>query len=225
MTFIEEIAFRQSLFWGSLTAALIIAALFAIVASWRGPSWWRTLFKALPLALLIFGSVANFAHPLVIAALVFSLFGDIALSRAGQRPFLIGLIGFGLAHVLYVVHFAGIGTGWPAFGPALALIGLALSTEFFLKPHTSDMLWPVRVYVVLITAMGLAALTLVDRDLALIGAMAFVISDLLLAIQLFRLNSASRLHVPISVALWALYILAQAGILLGAGFAQPLISL
>lgn len=224
MTFFEEIAFRQSLFWGSVSAALVIAALYAALACWRGPSWGRTIFKALPLALLVFGGVANFANPLVIAALILSLLGDIALSREGQRAFLTGLIGFALAHLIYIIHFVGLGTGWPALVPALVLAALALSTELWLTPFTDHMTWPVRIYVALITVMGLTALTLEGRELALWGAFAFVASDLLLGIHLFRLKAASRLHVPISVALWLLYILAQTGILLGAGFAQPLIS-
>ena len=57
------------------------------------------------------------------------------------------------------------------------------------------------------------------------GAFLFILSDLLLAIHLFRLKDGSVLHVPIAILLWMAYALAQVAILIGAGFAQPLIAL
>ncbi|NQY61219.1 lysoplasmalogenase [Cognatishimia sp.] len=225
MTFLEEIAFRQSLFWGGVTFSLVTAALFAIFASWRGPSWWKTILKAMPAGALVFAAYANFANPLVIAALALSLVGDIALSRPGDRAFLVGLIGFAAAHLAYIVHFYGLANGTPPVTAAVILVALALSTEFWLKPHTKDLKWPVRIYVVLITLMGLTAAAMPARELATMGAFLFIFSDLLLAIHLFRLKDSSVLHVPIAITLWVAYALAQVAILIGAGFAQPLIAL
>ena len=225
MTFLEEIAFRQSLFWGGVTFSLATAALFAIFASWHGPSWWKTLLKAMPVGALVFAASANFANPLVIAALALSLVGDIALSRLGDRAFLVGLIGFAAAHLAYIVHFYDLTNGTPPLTAAVILVALALSTEFWLRPHTKDLKWPVRIYVVLITLMGLTAAALPARELATMGAFLFIFSDLLLAIHLFRLKEGSVLHVPIAILLWMAYALAQVAILIGAGFAQPLIAL
>jgi uncharacterized membrane protein YhhN len=107
--------------------------------------------------------------------------------------------------------------------PALALVALAVSTEFWLAPHAGALRGAVRAYVVLITLMGLTALSLPpERALAIWGAFAFVLSDLLLAVQLFRMGPASRGQVPVSVLLWLLYVAGQAAILAGAGFARPL---
>lgn len=225
MTFLEEIALRQSLFWGGVTFSLIAAALFAIFACWRGPSWWKTALKSLPVGALVFAGVANFANPWIVAGLALSLVGDVALSRAGQRAFLIGLIGFAAAHIAYIVHFFGLASGTPPLLAASILVALAASTEVWLKPHTGDMKWAVRIYVVLITLMGLTALAMPARELASMGALLFIVSDLLLAVQLFRLNEASKLQVPVSILLWVTYALAQVAILVGAGFAQPLVSL
>ena len=225
MTLLEEIAFRQSLFWGGVTFSLATAALFAIFASWRGPSWWKTLLKAMPVGALVFAASANFANPLVIAALALSLVGDIALSRLGDRAFLVGLIGFAAAHLAYIVHFYDLTNGTPPLTAAVILVALALSTEFWLRPHTKDLKWPVRIYVVLITLMGLTAAAMPARELATMGAFLFIFSDLLLAIHLFRLKDGSVLHVPIAILLWVAYALAQVAILIGVGFAQPLIAL
>lgn len=224
MTFLEEIAFRQSLFWGGVSVSLLTAALFAIFAAWRGPSWWKTILKALPVGALVIAGYANFANPLVIAALALSLVGDIALSRPGNRAFLIGLIGFAVAHLAYVVHFYDLSRGMPPVAAVVILVAPALSTELWLTPHTKDLKWPVRIYVVLITLMGLTAAALPARELATFGALLFIFSDLLLAMHLFRLRETSVLHVPISILLWVAYALAQVAILIGAGFAQPLLS-
>lgn len=224
MTFLEEIAFRQSLFWGGVSFSLIAAALFAIFAAWRGPSWWKTCLKAMPVGALVFAGYANFANPLVIAALALSLVGDIALSRPGNRAFLIGLIGFAAAHLAYIIHFYGLAVGLPPITAILVLVALAASTELWLRPRTGDLKWPVRIYVLLITAMGLTAIAMPARELATMGALLFIFSDLLLAIHLFRLDQKSILNVPISIALWVAYALAQVAILIGAGFAQPLVS-
>ena len=225
MTFLEEIALRQSLFWGGVTVSLVTALLFAVFACWRGPSWWKTILKALPVGALVFAGIANFANPLVIAGLALSLVGDVALSRAGQRAFLIGLIGFAAAHVVYIVHFFGLASGTPPLLAAAIIVALAASTELWLRPHTGDLKWAVRLYVVLISLMGLTAISIPARDLASLGALLFIFSDLLLAIQVFRLDARSKLNVPISIALWVTYALAQVAILIGAGFAQPLVSL
>ena len=225
MTFLEEIALRESLYWGGVTVSLVTAAIYMVLASWRGPSWWKTILKALPVGALVFAASANFAAPLVIAALALSLIGDIALSRNGERAFLIGLIGFAAAHVAYIVHFYDMATMTPPLAAVFVLVVLALSTEVWLRPYTGAMMWPVRVYVVLITLMGLTATSLPAHPLATLGALTFIVSDVLLAIQLFRLGPTSPARIPIAVLLWAAYALAQVMILLGAGFAQPLLSL
>ncbi len=81
----------------------------------------------------------------------------------------------------------------------------ALSTERWLIPHTGALKWPVRVYVVLISLMGLTALGLTGVPFALVGALAFMASDTILAIQLFRMKEESRLQIPASVLLWLFY--------------------
>ncbi|MGR3837204.1 MAG: lysoplasmalogenase family protein [Cognatishimia sp.] len=225
MTVFEEIALRQTLFWGGLVAAIGIGGLYSILACYRVQSWWRTVFKALPLIALLFAASANFAAPLVIVGLALSLVGDIALSRDGERAFLVGLIGFALAHVAYIYHFYTLSAvPVPLLGAVLVAL-LALSTEVWLAPYTGDLKWPVRIYVVLIALMGVLALTLEARMIATYGALAFIASDCLLAIQLFRMRDGAKLAVPVSILLWVLYLAAQIGILLGAGFAQPLVSL
>ena len=226
MTIVEEIAFRQSLRFSFLFIGLIAAVIYAAVYCYRGPSKAKTLVKSVPLLGFALAGFSTFAHPLVIGALFLSAIGDIALSRDGKKPFLVGLFGFALAHVLYIAHFWGLSGG---LGGALSLpiaagavVLFALSTEKWLAPYTGDLRLPVRIYVLLISLMGLTALGLPGLPLAAIGALAFLASDTILAIQLFRMTDSSRWQVPASVALWSLYVGGQFAILAGSGWSTPL---
>ena len=223
MTVIGDIALRQSILYGGLALGLVFALIYAAFFCHRGPGRWKTVVKAVPLLAFAGAGVAGFAGPVIVAALVLSAAGDIALSRDGERAFLVGLVAFALAHVAYAAAFFGLSVGAPPLLPALALVALALSTEAWLTPHAGALRGPVRVYVTLITVMGLAALSLPEaRALALAGAMAFILSDAILAQQRFRMAQASVWQGPASVALWLFYVGGQACILMGAGFARPI---
>lgn len=223
MTFLEEIALRQTVFWSGLSISIIAAILYAVLACYRPPSWWKTVLKAVPVLALIVAGGAQFAAPAVLVALVLSWIGDVALSRNGERAFLIGLISFAGAHIAYVFLFLSLGTGALVSIGAAVVVLLALSTERWLTPYCDNLRWPVRGYVAIIAAMAICALTLDGRDIAVWGAFLFLASDLLLAVHLFRLQPTSRLNVPISIALWVLYMAAQIAILLGAGFSKPIL--
>ncbi|WP_120502179.1 lysoplasmalogenase [Roseovarius sp. EL26] len=226
MTVFEEIVLRQSIMLSGLSFGFLMALIFAVCFCYRGPSKRKTIIKVLtPLAFAVAGYV-NFAAPLVVLGLLLSAIGDAFLSREGEKSFLIGLIAFAVAHVLYIAHFLPMASLVElAWFPVVLLVVLALSTERWLIPYTDDMAWPVRVYVLLITVMGCAALGLSGREVAVLGAFAFILSDLILAINLFRLTTASRWLIPSEIALWIFYVLGQAGILIGAGFARPLFSI
>jgi uncharacterized membrane protein YhhN len=230
MTVLEEIALRQSILYGGLAFGCAVALIYAAVFCYRGPSWIKTVVKAVPLLAFAVAAQVNFASPVIVVALALSALGDIALSRPGERAFLAGLAAFAAAHLAYALMFSGLLSGEDPSRlldvpllPALVLVALAVSTEFWLAPHAGALRGAVRAYVVLITLMGLTALSLPpERALAIWGAFAFVLSDLLLAVQLFRMGPASRGQVPVSVLLWLLYVAGQAAILAGAGFARPL---
>lgn len=197
-----------------ITPLLAISAIFALIyGAWlcnQPESALRTTIKTAAIGILALIAALGGGPMLLILALGLSSLGDFALSRQGERAFLIGLGSFALAHLFYILLFTGLAIGLPAILPALVLVAYAVSTEVWLAPYTGEMRGPVRLYVVLITGMGLAALALPGALVwALIGAGAFMASDTLLAIQLFRLGPDSRWHAAIARALWALYYGAQ----------------
>jgi uncharacterized membrane protein YhhN len=129
-------------------------------------------------------------------ALIFSFFGDVFLMYSGQLPFKIGLISFLIAHILFIkivihrikkVSFSNILTAIIPFGIFLSVL------IFTLKDTLGELLVPVTIYGFTISMFGVVALiNYVETKSAksiwmLIGAIVFMISDALLAINKFYL--------------------------------------
>lgn len=193
-----------------LAASGIFAVLYGAFFCYRDGSWLGTWVKTVPLAALAIYAHLSGAPVLIVLALGFSAFGDFALSRSGDRAFLAGLIGFAAAHLAYIAAFWGGYSIWAV----LVLFALAVSTERWLAPHTGALKWPVRAYVIIICVMGAAA-SGITEPLVKLGALSFILSDLILAISLFRLPQTSALRAPFAVTLWAMYYGGQVMITLG----------
>ena len=182
----------------------------------------RSATKTLPLLSFAFAAYLSGAPVWLTAALFLSALGDLALSREGRAAFLYGLCSFALAHLLFIILFQSLGGGaiWSAFAVApifaLALLVVSASSELWLAPYTGALRWPVRIYVILITLMGLAALALPPGySVVALGAGLFILSDMILSIRLFRLPEGDPRARPAAVALWVSYIAGQVLILLG----------
>ncbi|NEW79888.1 MAG: lysoplasmalogenase, partial [Gelidibacter sp.] len=136
-------------------------------------------------------------------ALIFSFFGDVFLMYSGQLPFKIGLISFLIAHILFIkivihrikkVSFLNILIAVIPFGIFLSLL------IFTLKDSLGELLVPVLIYGFTISMFGVVSLinyveTKSNKSIwMLIGAIVFMISDALLAINKFY-NPAHVLEV------------------------------
>lgn len=145
----------------------------------------------------------------MLMALLFSWAGDVLLmfDSVNGNFFIFGLIGFLLAHICYILLFELIITKeqlkknfWlflPVMAYYIALIG-------FLSPKLEAMSIPVRVYGIVISYMLIQSLQtyrLSNRAVAMffiLGALLFIISDSLLAINKFH---TSFEHAGIAVML------------------------
>ncbi|HVV49623.1 MAG TPA: lysoplasmalogenase [Polyangia bacterium] len=175
-------------------AVLVVAAL-AVVAADRQIAW--LLVPSKPLAtVLLFLIVGRPATPLAVwvdVGIALSVVGDVALLGQGDKPFLVGLGAFLLAHVAYVVAFAGVAV-WSPHVAAVAVAALA-STGVLLRaigPGAAGMRGPVVVYGLVISAMVVSASATVGGPLgplapfAAAGAVLFYASDASLALNRFR---------------------------------------
>ena len=131
---------------------------------------------------------------LTFLALLFSLLGDILLmfDNKSENFFISGLIAFLTAHVMYILVFLKKKklTKHTAIFVILLLI-YALVMFYFLKNGLGDLLIPVIVYMAVILSMILTAflrkesVPKISYYLVFVGALFFVISDSILALNKF----------------------------------------
>ena len=164
-----------------------------------------------PAASLLFVLTAVYVRPgpggygaVMLAGLVLCMAGDLFLIFSDRRKmFLAGLVSFLLGHLAYAAAFWSLGRfSWPA---ATGLIGLALAgfrIHAWLKPGLGRMNRPVIAYIVVISIMVAASLSLalndgLDREMRLLvplGAALFYLSDLFVARnQFLKQQTANRL--------------------------------
>lgn len=196
----------------------------AVLALWQllafataPPSWPKSAVKTGAVAALAGLGAWLGAPGLAVAGLALGALGDFFLSRPGERTFLAGMAAFAGGHLAYAALCYELGVGALPTLPALGLTALGFGAAVFIAPRAGAALcWPVRAYIGVILAMALAALG-VSAALVTAGALLFMASDFLLALQLFVLT-VGRAHRAVGYAVWALYWPAQVLILLGALF-------
>ncbi len=189
-----------------LSAGVILSAGLAI---WSDAKGRRPLFHVLkPLTMVLVIALALVAEPpvpaayktLILAGLLCSLAGDIALMFP-EKWFTAGLVAFLAAHVLYILAFKP-GPGRPlSAGTLVPFFIFGLLMFRILAPSLGRLKVPVFVYIAAITAMaGLAAGRFIDRGgtrplFAFAGAVLFLVSDSVLAYDRFakKLGSAQAI--------------------------------
>ncbi|MDQ7072166.1 MAG: lysoplasmalogenase [Rhodobacterales bacterium] len=204
---------------GAYFAAGIVAAILYLPRTNSQPRWKRSIRKTLPVALFALAAGLGNAPVLLTTALILSAIGDLALSRPGTRAFLVGMIAFALAHIAYIALMVPqVDMPVLMIVPVMALVMFGVSTERWLAPHTGELRMPVRAYVMVIMIMGIAALGLIEvRPLAFVGALLFVVSDLVLSLETFVMGADHRRRIMAGKTIWVTYIAAQACLLLGLG--------
>lgn len=203
-----------------LFAVGVVAAVMYLPRTSGRIRWARSLRKTVPVALFALAAASEGAPLLLVAALGLSAAGDFALSRPSDRAFMVGMLAFAAAHLAYIVVMVTLGiTLTSGQWPVIALILMfGLSSEWWLRPHTGDLKWPVRGYVVIILVMAIVALGLPEaRAVALWGAMLFVVSDLILSVETFVMDEVDPRRKLASKLVWISYICAQIGLFWGLG--------
>lgn len=186
---------------GALTALVAIAVAGLLVCeardARRAAFYWKALASAgfVALAVVLGGWRGSAFARWVLVGLVLAAGGDVALAISGQRAFFIGLVLFLLGHVAYVVACAERvpPSAWLAGGAALPVIASGAAFAWLFR-HLGNMRVPVGAYVVTITTMVIAAMS-VHRaggeraSLLLGGAVLFYLSDLSVARDRFVARS------------------------------------
>jgi uncharacterized membrane protein YhhN len=177
---------------------IIFIALETIGATWPG-----IIVKALIIPVLFFlyyrlikGQINNF-HRMIMSALVFSWLGDVTLEFQAKNDlfFMVGLSCFLIAQVIYLIAFFSTkGENVLFFKKIYLILPVILYGVFviyILYDGLGDMKIPVIIYTAVILTMLTSALNRekkVNRNsyiLVLVGAIFFILSDSILAINKF----------------------------------------
>jgi uncharacterized membrane protein YhhN len=177
-----------------LTTPLFLLFAFIYVASISQlPYDLDFLLKVLPIVVLLVAVIISARGNIRLflsTAIVMSGIGDVMLALSIENAFLFGLGAFLVAQIVYAVTLFKLSRisdikFTQKISIAVMLV-YAVIMAMYLLPHTGGMLIPVSVYLLVITAMGIAALLSNLNRWAIIGAISFIASDSLLAISLFR---------------------------------------
>lgn len=206
--------------WVVYWAALFLAAVYLLAFCWRGASAWKSATKTGAVALLALGGMLSGGPAGLIAALLLCSLGDLLLSLDRDRAFLAGVGAFAAGHLAFVATLLTL----PQSDPGLLagdprrmvlLAGLAVLGAVMLRVlwHRAGALrGAVAGYVPVILAMGIAALTLPMEGggatagvLVAAGAGAFILSDLVLALEMFVWPAGHAIRRFSPFVIWAFY--------------------
>lgn len=207
------------IFWPLLWAAAILAILYGFTLSRSPPGPAKLLLKVSGMVLLT-GAAAWAGGPwMLIAGLAACTLGDAFLAGRTERWLIPGMAAFFIGHLFYVALFWSTGQ---VSGDLLNYLGRAVlvlagaAYIFWLSPSLGAMRLPVLAYGAVILVMGAAAIALPPGyGLVLIGALMFIMSDAILANELFRRPAHEAPRFLPSIALWNLYFFGQMLITLG----------
>ncbi len=137
---------------------------------------------------------------LIVAGLCFSLAGDILLMLSSDQ-FVFGLVSFLVAHIFYIGAFSTRPKTLLSIWIGLACVAYGCLMLWFLFPNLGDLKLPVSIYVAVVLLMAWQAQCRWAEErgqgtaLAAIGAILFVASDSMIAIDRFngRFRSAGVL--------------------------------
>ncbi|MBE7439635.1 MAG: lysoplasmalogenase [Spirochaetales bacterium] len=162
-----------------------------IILSMSGYSWPALAVKALPIwllaALVWKARLSDAVRRAMTLALICGSMGDILLSLPVAGMFIPGLVAFLIGHILYGYAFFQL-RSFSALGVAgsALIIGFAVTMGILIAPRLpAGLIAPVLLYIAAIAAMGVQASFKKGSHLSTAGAVLFLVSDSLIAINRF----------------------------------------
>ncbi|MBL4939753.1 MAG: lysoplasmalogenase, partial [Lutibacter sp.] len=153
-------------------------------------------FKPLILAslLVLYTFSVSKRNKWYLLALIFSFLGDVFLLFEGKLFFMIGLVSFLIAHILFIKIILGWLTKSSLYNVVVAFIPFLITFSgliYVLKDSLNELLIPVIIYGITISMFGVVSLlnllnTKTTKALWMFfGALVFITSDSILAINKF----------------------------------------
>jgi uncharacterized membrane protein YhhN len=185
-----------------LTVLVFSSAILTILTAYYGRQRAHYLFKPLTIIFIILIALqskfptSSFYKYAIIAGLLFSLAGDIFLMLP-RDCFIQGLVSFFVAHLFYIAAFIfDSGQVLPNLS-AMPFVIYGILMLRLLWPHLGKMRLPVLAYMLIILMMGWTATggwiwtMKVGSLFTFLGAILFIISDSMLAVDRFKTHFKS----------------------------------
>lgn len=187
-----------------------LAAVYGVWFSLAGASWAKSFVKTVSVLALALIAWRTGGPDALVLGLLLGAMGDFWLSRDGETPFLIGLVSFAFGHIAYVVLLLQFGTVIEVSVWTGLMVVFAIAMAANLWPHTGALRLPVLGYIAIIATMGILAMGLPDTvRLGLLAALVFVVSDTILALEVFVIPKQAVVRRITSRAVWITYFAAQ----------------
>jgi uncharacterized membrane protein YhhN len=177
----------------------------------------RTVLKAIPvstLMVLVLRDMRGFVRICLIGALLGSVCGDILLDLPDANVFIFGLVAFLVAHLFYTILFFRYAKSPDGIGKVL-MAGLVLFAGVMIwifRGIAPALYGPVVLYILVIVTMSIGALLVpAENRLLFWGALLFIASDVVLALNKFLMTVPYGRVINIS-----LYFIAQFMIIMAA---------
>ena len=183
-----------------LVVFFILVFIETVVANFEGLQILHYISKPLIVSSLLFYFISNNTHlnkqtiTFTVLALIFSILGDVLLLFVCRLEhfFIAGLLSFLIAHIMYIlVFFKKRNQKSKPYGFIILLVLYALGLFSLLQSRLGDLLAPVFIYMCVILLMSIFAFLrrgMVHSssfNLVFAGAVLFMVSDSLLAINKF----------------------------------------
>lgn len=180
-----------------LTVLAYVSAFLAILSVYQKRPLIHYIFKPLTIVFIILIAlqpkypIPSLYRYMILAGLLLSLAGDIFLMLPGDH-FIKGLVSFFVAHLFYIAAFTFASGHDVSMLSGVLFFGYGSYMLRVLWPHLGKMRWPVTAYVMVILTMGWIAMNwwIGTQDwrslLAMLGALFFIASDSLLALDKFK---------------------------------------
>lgn len=166
-------------------AFLFFSLMYMLALAYGADLLW--LLKVIPIAILsaaVLKTAPSLIRTFLLLALVCSGCGDLLLAF---KQFIPGVAAFLLAQLSYALLFSRFWLGfYNRWYLSVAMIAYVLCMGYWLTPYLGDLKLPVLAYLIVIAIMGLLAVqSSLPWNRAVLGAMVFIVSDSVIAINKF----------------------------------------
>ena len=192
-----------------LLSSILLSVIYGTFFCYRPPSVAKTVIKVAATGLLALWVYGVSGPALLVIALVLGAIGDGFMSGHPKKWLLPGLLAFFVGHLAYLGLFITTPhTPLNSMTLFIACTVFLFSAGFvaFLWASLEDMRWPVVAYTAIIALMGATAARLdIGTSFVLIGAAMFILSDVLVALETFKIDEDAHIRKITSPLLWGLY--------------------